>query len=317
MRNKDNECFKWAVTQAQHPVSKNSHPYRVTKELRLQAKKYNWDNITFPMKVRDIGKWGGANGIGVNVFGYDEDEEKLYTMKVCDQQPRISKIVSLYLHDDNHYCIISDLSRLVSSQLSKNKRGKYICLRCVNAFGTEKLLAEHKELCDEQGLQQPIYPEEGDNWIQFENHERTQVVPFVINADFECYIEPIAHADPNPNRSLTTQYQRHKPSGFCYVIKCFDESIYRTKTVPYTAQSPDEDIGKKFVEFLDSEMDTIHKILVTKIPIRMTPRDEKDFKDAKRCYACKKVLGHRKVRDHCHLTGKYRGASCNKCNLRM
>ena len=24
-----------------------------------------------------------------------------------------------------------------------------------------------------------------------------------------------------------------------------------------------------------------------------------------------------KVRDHCHVTGNYRGASCNKCNLGM
>ena len=24
-----------------------------------------------------------------------------------------------------------------------------------------------------------------------------------------------------------------------------------------------------------------------------------------------------KCRDHCHITGKYRGAACDKCNLRM
>ncbi len=24
-----------------------------------------------------------------------------------------------------------------------------------------------------------------------------------------------------------------------------------------------------------------------------------------------------KLRDHCHITGKYRGAACDKCNLRM
>ncbi len=88
----------------------------------------------------------------------------------------------------------------------------------------------------------------------------------------------------------------------------------------HTAQSPDEDIGKKFVEFLESELDAIHKILDTEIPIKMTPRDEKDFRDVKKCYACGVKIGNdkeKKVRDHCHLTGKYRGASCNSCNLRM
>ncbi len=169
MQNKGNKCFKWAVIRALHPVEKN--PMRVMRELRLQAEKYNWDDITFPTKVKDIGKWEKANNIGVNVFGFDEDDKKLYAIKVCNQQSHINKIVSLYLHDDLHYCIINDRSRLVSSQLSKNKRGKHVCLRCINVFWSEKLLAEHKELCEEQKLQRPIYPEIGKNLIWFKNLE--------------------------------------------------------------------------------------------------------------------------------------------------
>ena len=39
------------------------------------------------------------------------------------------------------------------------------------------------------------------------------------------------------------------------------------------------------------------------------------------CYICKKEFDknnkkHYKVRDHCHYTGKYRGAAHNVCNLR-
>ena len=39
------------------------------------------------------------------------------------------------------------------------------------------------------------------------------------------------------------------------------------------------------------------------------------------CYICKKEFHtsnkkHHKVRDHCHYTGKYRGAAHNICNLR-
>ena len=32
---------------------------------------------------------------------------------------------------------------------------------------------------------------------------------------------------------------------------------------------------------------------------------------------CKKEEKVTKCKDHCHITGKYRGAACNKCNLRM
>ena len=35
------------------------------------------------------------------------------------------------------------------------------------------------------------------------------------------------------------------------------------------------------------------------------------------CYACGLELKDDRVRDHCHLTGKYRGAAHSKCNLKM
>ena len=44
------------------------------------------------------------------------------------------------------------------------------------------------------------------------------------------------------------------------------------------------------------------------------------YQDAKYCHICKKVFGeakkHRKVRDHDHYTGKFRGAAHSICNLR-
>ena len=149
-------CFKWAVTRALNMV--DDHPERITKELREQAKKYKWEEITFPMKVKNICVWERNNDIGVNVFGYDEDAKKLYTIKIAELENPISTI-NLYLHDDNHYCVIKDLGRLVSAQLSKKNHGKDICLRCLNAFGrlTKKerqedperksLLELHEESC--------------------------------------------------------------------------------------------------------------------------------------------------------------------------
>ena len=45
----------------------------------------------------------------------------------------------------------------------------------------------------------------------------------------------------------------HKPSGFFYSIKCFDESILPNdfkKCVSYTAKSDDEDVAQIFIEYL-------------------------------------------------------------------
>lgn len=74
-----------------------------------------------------------------------------------------------------------------------------------------------------------------------------------------------------------------------------------------------EDIGKKFVD----DLREVYKILKPIIPINMTEQEEENFKNATVCYACGLKLDNDRVRDHCHLTGKYRGAAHKKCNLRM
>ncbi len=48
----------------------------------------------------------------------------------------------------------------------------------------------------------------------------------------------------------------------------------------------------------------------------MTQKDEEDYRGAKKCYMCDKPFEDNKVRDHCHLTGRYRGAAHMTCNLR-
>ena len=47
----------------------------------------------------------------------------------------------------------------------------------------------------------------------------------------------------------------------------------------------------------------------------MTKDDWRLFHKASRCYICGKDLGADKVRDHDHITGRFRGAAHNECNL--
>ena len=49
----------------------------------------------------------------------------------------------------------------------------------------------------------------------------------------------------------------------------------------------------------------------------LTKEDEKQFNIASDCWICGEELGNDvKVRDHCHYTGRYRGAAHNSCNLK-
>ena len=55
----------------------------------------------------------------------------------------------------------------------------------------------------------------------------------------------------------------------------------------------------------------------TKKDIFMTKEDEEEYKNNNFCRFCEKEILSDKVRDHCHLTGKYRGPSHNICNINV
>ncbi len=293
MRNDDTQCFKWAVTRALNPVDKN--PNRITNELKKQTEKYNWEGVSFPTKLTEIKIWEKNNNFNVNVFSYDETEKEIYTSRLGElKEP--DDTINLYLRDDNHYCVIRDLNRLVSSQLNKTGHAKDLCLRCLNFFrkpskkdredpDKKSTLEKHMEICSGEKLQHVVYPKPGDT-VQFRNYERLHDVPFVVYADFESFVSPLDVEEKDPTKSYTVQYQSHVPSGFCYTIKCMDETIYPTKTVLKTASYEGEDMGKLFVETLSEDFKPIYDILKTPKPMIMSDFDKISHEKSEKCYAC-------------------------------
>ena len=51
----------------------------------------------------------------------------------------------------------------------------------------------------------------------------------------------------------------------------------------------------------------------------MTKEDEKDFQKAIKCHVCDQQYTDKniRVRDHCHITGKFRGSAHQDCNLKL
>ena len=51
----------------------------------------------------------------------------------------------------------------------------------------------------------------------------------------------------------------------------------------------------------------------------MSTGEEDTFQLANSCWICDKLfdVGDDKIRDHCHITGKYRGASHWSCNINL
>ena len=151
--------------------------------------------------------------------------------------------------------------------------------------------------------------------ICFQNNNRKMRVPFVVYADFESFNENIDTCYLDGEKSFTNQYQKHKPSSYCYLIKCFDDKIFTPKLVQCTANSVEEDIPQMFVENLESDIKKIYNKFKFPKKANKTMKDLINYNHATHCHICQYELGEDKVLDHCHLTGKYRGAAHNECNI--
>ena len=162
-------------------------------------------------------------------------------------------------------------------------------------------------------------PEKG-TVLRFKHHERSEEVPFVIYADTEALIKPIQNCEPNPESSYTKKYQKHEPISFSYYIRSFDDNVYESKLRKHTG----EDAMEKFVEWIEEDVKEIANI--PDAEMIFGPNELDQFNSATKCWICEGEFddtadekGYRKnekVKDHCHYTGRFRGATHNSCNLK-
>lgn len=135
---KDNACFAWAVVVALYPAKVHAE-----RESSYQhySKVLNLGDISFPVTLKDIAKFERLNEVSINVYGIEtKGNETKKTAQLSILPIRLTDRLKdkhvnlLYIPDDRdenvgHFTCVKNLSRLVSSQLSRNKCRKYICDR--------------------------------------------------------------------------------------------------------------------------------------------------------------------------------------------
>ena len=129
------------------------------------------------------------------------------------------------------------------------------------------------------------------------------------------FIRKNEYLKKTPNESSTTEINKHVPSGYSIFTHCsFDQS--KNKLDYYRG----EDCMKKFCKDLREHATKIINYEKKKM-IPLTTEEKINYNEQEICYTCKKEFDasdkkNYKVRDHCHYTGKHRGAAHNICNLR-
>lgn len=302
VKNKDNECFKWAMLAGLHKFS--VHPERVSY-YRAFEDELNFDGIDFPISVDDYDKVRKRNPtISFSVYTVD-DNKKIIPLDVSETKSE--NHVDLLLIGNakkSHYVWIKKFDALFCNH-SKNS-WLHMCRFCLRPFYTENSWKTHNEIdCTsvEKGVKTTFPPKEA-SILKFKNWWKKIRAPFVIYADFEA----ILLKDEDSNE------RTHRASMYAYKIVSSDPNYNKPIRI-YRGKKTVTD----FLEHLKTDSEKLYKLMNRYPDVKdckkdMTSEENEIYDNATHCHICEEKLDNDKVLDHCHFTGKYRGAAHNECN---
>ncbi|KAL4127493.1 hypothetical protein QTP88_011660 [Uroleucon formosanum] len=336
-QNNDQHCFKWSIL-ARHVTGPNKH--RIGENYYQHEHKYNFTGLTFPKPWCEVKIFEKNNPtVSINIYGVEKisqpssknPDHHIFPIKVAENEKAEHFDIILFTAEEkSHYAYISNISRLIRSQTTLHGHSVYFCKRCFTSFDEQNLkyklsgqaaLEQHKLICGSHKPILPIMPDV-DTWLEFDNWQHAQRHPFVIYADFEALL-----VKTNEKRGEhTTIIHNHKPMSYGFVVKTSEEvpleliEKFNIPTAPviYRGSESREDVARHFLENIVDVSRKIEELLKTNVPLIMSGEDTRKHNENTNCNFCKLSFDTiEKVRDHCHLSGKFRQTLCSKCNLKL
>ena len=311
-KNKDDKCFLWCILRYLHPKPRDNE--RIT-DLKEYEDELVTKGLNFPMAVKDIEKFEKLNPNLPSVLVLAVEGESFQILKPSKDSISSINLFLVTEEGKSHYTLIKNLGRLVNSSLTTVRiaGGVYICKRCLCHFKVKHKFESHVKYCGHNKAVRVKMPSK-DNFIYFNHQNNKYPIPFVIYADFECFTKSVLSCKPNESGSYSFEYQKHEPSGFCFYIKGIAGSF---DPVCFTKEKEDDDVAGIFIEKIAEYIKLIYDKYYRRPKMMiLSPEEEKSFNEAEYCSICEKKLVEDRVRDHCHITGQYRGAAHKSCNLK-
>lgn len=333
LKNTYDECFKWSILAALHHnevYAKNRNKVNDAMSYRCWANELNFDGIDFPVRLNQIERFMQQNEhIAVNVYYFDSEKEcvcpRFLASKSLEKQyihllmlTEATGVHSKRTHEESthsHYCWIKNLSALVGSQMSKYEHKKWICDRCLIHFNSQPKLESHKIVCESMNECAIGMPPPGMNFEMFTNYKNELKIPFIVYADTETLLkEPETTVFKAECSSHAIHHHEVHSIGYYFKI---EDGKSESRYVSHRG----EDCIDWFMQELMKIVYEIFSFLENKKPMSpLTEEEERSFNESVVCHICKKRFENDqsnmiRVRDHCHISGLYRGAAHQSCNL--
>ena len=300
-----NKCFFYCVAAALCENTTKKNKYRKSNQHDKIIELLPFDNMEGPVSIREIKYLEKNSCVSVNVYGYDKIPYPYYISEFVKKLYH----VDVLLHN-NHYYLIRNMSTFASGEKS-NRRKCYVCQYCLCYFVKKERYDLHVELCVKGGHQYE-FPHKDAAQLNFSNYSNIVPASFVMYCDLEAMITK----EVKVNRGKIQTKSVHVPVAVGAITVCRPKKEFGSLPMIYTGA----DCIDVLLQFIQSEVSRVSNILKNVcVPCVMRPEDKYMHKHAKHCFMCRKKFSdfHHldKVRDHCHLSGKFRYTLCSTCNL--
>ena len=345
VKNKDQDCFRYALTAAvDRPAANAERPSYYNKPERRNL--FNLSGIDMPAKCcsRTFQRFEAQNPkYSLLVWQcpmQSASRGDLFPAYISPHEDR-ERIILVLLYEGeaeseetakSHYITVSNVNALL--RVDSNYEAH--CLRCLHTFaGANSKANLERHMQNPCGNKVCEFPTPGKNdMLKFDDFDKKLKVPYAIYADFE------AGFDASVKKKLGKSTER------------LNEHIANSYTL--TTTGPGGGAIKKYCQFYRGGNPALHfletaqriaeelKTRMQKFRIRppLSELDEGLWVNSEYCHLCERggfteygkqegfvgkdgtvvkagtIRKTDKVRDHCHVTGEYRGAAHNKCNLK-
>lgn len=318
VRNTDNRCFGYAILAAKYSDVSHKKDAGDPQPYNKFFAREKLDKLKYPVKIDDLESIEQRLGQAINVLSfYDARGEALYSVYHSKLAPERADNAINLMYWDKHFAWIKSFERLMGN-ITKHKARKYFCMRCFSHFSCDRVLQNHKEICTGDACQQVMTMVPEGTILKFQNTRYQQMFPFVIYADFECLPRNITDRTNVSNNPFDVcpelAYQHHEPCSAGIVL---------VSTLPELNLPYEEHFGTDVCAWFLNRIVEIEaaclRVLFNENRLVMSVEDTEKFNASRECYLCGRAFAERqiKVRDHDHVTGRFRGAAHQGCNLQL